>query len=142
MPTDQQIKDQFAAYVAEGRTPTEARQGVRTWTYEQLAGERASSQPYALRPLLRDYRHDHVDPAVRQAEMTAYIADENARVAESFASVTDADHLAASKHNAKCMATGMTADMVAHGHHFAQKEWGKALWLEVDKIVAAALGGA
>jgi hypothetical protein len=143
MPTTQEIKDQFTAYVAEGRTAVEARQGCRTWTMEQLQGERASSLPYGLRPRAREYKLDHRDHAVRTTELRALVADDDARIAESLGSVADAHHLAASKHNAKCMATpGMTADMVAHGHHYAQKEWGKALWVETDKLVAAALGGA
>jgi hypothetical protein len=138
-PTPQQIKDQYAEYIAEGRTHPEARQGVRTWCKGEISA--SSPPPYALRPLVKDasaYQFGHANPAVRASEWAAFLADENARRAESLASVTDAHHLAASRYNA----TAAVHDRVLDGRHYAQKAHGTALWVQSDSLVAAALGGA
>ena len=156
--TPQEIKTQYDAYITEGRTPAEARQGVRTWLHCHLQIERADSLPYALRPQARKFALGHPDPEVATAERRALVTDDEARVKESLASTSDAHELAAAKHNATLpkfpprvvkladgtdMAIQVTSfDAVKHGHHWAQKQWGMKVWSDVDAAVAAALGGA
>ena len=107
------------------KTPAEARQGTRTEVHALL--QEQVPCPYRLAPPARAY-------APHEGKLrNQNIAD---RKATLIASIPDA--LVLESERARSGPDGGHVDAV----HYVQKQHGKALWVEADRLVVEAIGGA
>jgi hypothetical protein len=123
----------FAEETAQGKTPTEARQGTRTQVHVLIHEQNPT--PMADRPThLVGIEEREKDAKGRPRTLTRA---ENEQIRQhQLAQVTEAHMIASEKARSGPDSTHRDA------HHYVQKMHQKAIWEETDRLVTAALGGA
>ena len=114
------VKATYARLASRG--PKDAFMGLRTEVHEALQAQ--LPPPYSDHPAHLPKEDGRKFTAAEQAEIHEFMRS----------SVTDAEIIAFDRARAKDRDHRLTQD----AHHFVQKEHGKALWAEADRLIKAA----